>query len=602
MKGRIPQAFIDDLIARADIVDIIHSRVPLKKKGREYTACCPFHNEKTPSFTVSEAKQFYHCFGCGAHGTAIGFLMEYENLDFVEAIEQLAAEYHLEVPREGGGSRPQQQDERRALLDLLQQAKELYREELRKAPAAVEYLKNRGLVGEIARDYQLGFAPDDWQFLIGRLGDTPGRIQQLKSAGLVIESERGKTYDRFRNRVMFPIHDRRGNCIGFGGRIIGEGEPKYLNSPETPVFHKGQGLYGYHEARKSVRNLERLIVVEGYMDVVALAQNGIANAVATLGTATTQEQVLQLFRTVSEIVFCYDGDAAGRKAAWRALEQCLPVMRDGYHARFLFLPEGEDPDSLVREEGRDAFHRRLDTARPLSEFLFDELAGKHSLDSVEGRAALEKEAKTLLGRLPESVYADLMWSRLAELVGIDEKRLEADRTATHRPEPPARRAAAQRERPVRQSAMRDAIALLLQYPSVHAKCALPDAFGNADIEGMPLLYRIHELARDNPDITPAALLERFRDDPGMPILQKLMQRNIVGSDDLEQRTHIYRDAIRSLRRKLVEHRYESRARIIQQKIEQSGFQSLTGDEKREYQACLDALKRSDEDEAGEERE
>ena len=410
MAGRIPQSFIDDLIARADIVEVINARVPLKKKGREYSACCPFHNEKTPSFTVSEAKQFYHCFGCGAHGTAIGFLMEYENLDFVEAIETLAAEFQLEVPRENApdhGSHAR--DEKQPLYDILDKAAQLYLQQLRQSDRAVSYLKQRGLSGEIAKRYRLGYAPDSWHFLTEQLGDKAINIKQLKIAGMIVEKSSSKRYDRFRDRIMFPILDRRGRTIAFGGRILDQGEPKYLNSPETPIFHKGYELYGFYEARQAVRNLARIIVVEGYMDVVALAQNGIDYAVASLGTATTKDQIQKLFRSVHEVIFCYDGDRAGHKAAWRALENSLPIIRDGLEAKFLFLPDGEDPDSMVRKEGKDAFESRLKQAIPLSEFLFNKLLQEIDQDTMDGKARLAKNARPLLANLPDSVFRDLMY-------------------------------------------------------------------------------------------------------------------------------------------------------------------------------------------------
>ncbi|MDH3355677.1 MAG: DNA primase, partial [Chromatiales bacterium] len=348
MSGRIPQNFIDDLINRSDIVDVVDSRVPLKKAGREYQACCPFHNEKTPSFTVSPNKQFYHCFGCGAHGTVISFLMEYENLAFVEAIKELASDVGMEIPKSEGFSNPAPRIDKavtQSLYDVMGQANKFFQQQLRQHPQAgeaVDYLKQRGLSGEIARDFGIGYAPPGWDNLIKDLTPTP--TKQLFDAGLVIEKEgQGSFYDRFRERIMFPIHDQRGRVIAFGGRILGDGKPKYLNSPETDIFHKGKELYGLFEARQSLKQIDRLIVVEGYMDVVALAQFGVRNAVATLGTAVTEPHLNQLFRTCSEVIFCFDGDSAGRKAAWRGLENGLPLMQKGRQIRFLFLPDGEDP-------------------------------------------------------------------------------------------------------------------------------------------------------------------------------------------------------------------------------------------------------------------
>jgi len=405
MAGRIPQNFIDDLVSRADIVEIINARVPLKKKGKEYTACCPFHNEKTPSFTVSDSKQFYHCFGCGAHGTALGFFMEYENLDFVDAIEALAAEYNLDVPRENTGfTNGPTKDDKQPLYDIIAKASELFQQQLKSSDKAVDYLKQRGLTGDIAKTYNLGYAPEGWNFLTDNLGKDKTTIDTLVSTGLLVQKDGGKQYDRFRDRIIFPITDRRGRIIGFGGRVIDDGEPKYLNSPENAVFHKGLELYGLYETRKAVRKLERIIIVEGYMDVVALAQHGIEYAVASLGTATTKDQIQKTLRTVSEIIFCYDGDAAGLKAAWRALENTLPIIRDGQIVKFLFLPEKEDPDSMVRKEGKQDFEQRLDNATTLSDFLFDTLKKKTDINTMDGRAQLAESAKPLLALFSKISY------------------------------------------------------------------------------------------------------------------------------------------------------------------------------------------------------
>ncbi|MFP4181655.1 MAG: DNA primase, partial [Thiohalospira sp.] len=364
MAGRIPQNFIDDLVSRTDIVEVIGERVPLKRKGREYAACCPFHDERTPSFYVSPEKQFYHCFGCGAHGTALGFLMDYGHLSFPEAVEDLAGRLGLDVPREGDDGRPPAPD-RTPLYETLAAAADYYRAMLRRhdqARRAADYLKGRGVSGATARDYGLGFAPPGWRNLLPALGGGEETRKRLVEAGLLIERDDGGVHDRFRDRVIFPIHDHRGRPIAFGGRILGDGEPKYLNSPESPVFHKGRELYGLYEARRALRRLDRLLVVEGYMDVIALAGAGVHHAVATLGTATTADHLDRAFRLTGEVVFCFDGDRAGREAAWRALENALPVLRDGRSVRFLFLPEGEDPDTLVRREGGAAFGERENAA------------------------------------------------------------------------------------------------------------------------------------------------------------------------------------------------------------------------------------------------
>ncbi len=581
MAGRIPQSFIDDLIARADIVEVINARVPLKKKGREYTACCPFHNEKTPSFTVSETKQFYHCFGCGAHGTAIGFLMEYEHLDFVDAIETLAAEYHIEVPREDApASTSQARDEKQPLFDVLEQASQLYQQQLRNSERAIQYLKQRGLSGEIARRYKLGYAPEGWNFLLDNIGSNASNFKHLKAAGMLVEKSPGKRYDRFRDRIMFPILDRRGRTIAFGGRIIDEGEPKYLNSPETPIFHKGYELYGFYEARQTLRNLQRIVVVEGYMDVVALAQNGIEYAVASLGTATTKDQIQKLFRSVPQVIFCYDGDQAGHKAAWRALENTLPILRDGLEARFLFLPDGEDPDSMVRKEGKDAFEKRLENAAPLSEFLFDKLLNEIDTSSMDGKARLAKTARPLLSTIPESVFRDLMYKRLSELVGISDEKLQGERVpaeaekVNERPATPSRG-----NREVKQNATRDAIALLLQHPELAGETKLPDFFSTASIQGFSLLHALYQTARDNPAISSSALLERWRNKKDFEILQKLIQRNVFGTDEKAGQLAVFNDAIQRLIMKFNDERFE----ILEAKLRQGG---LSEAELEEYKSLL----------------
>jgi DNA primase len=581
MAGRIPQSFIDELIARADIVEVIDARVPLKKKGREYTACCPFHNEKTPSFTVSEAKQFYHCFGCGAHGTAIGFLMEYEHLDFVDAIETLAAEYHIEVPHEqSADSGSQTRNEKQPLYDVLDQAANLYQQQLRQSDRAILYLKQRGLSGEIARRYKLGYAPDSWNFLLDKLGNDSANIKNLKATGMLIEKSASKRYDRFRDRIMFPILDRRGRTIAFGGRIIDEGEPKYLNSPETTIFHKGYELYGFYEARQALRNLQRILVVEGYMDVVALAQNGIEYAVASLGTATTREQIQKLFRSVPEVIFCYDGDLAGHKAAWRALENSLPILRDGLSAKFLFLPDGEDPDSMVRKEGREAFESRLLNAIPLSDFLFDNLLQKIDISSMDGKAGLAKTARPLLAALPESIFRDLMYQRLAELVGVSDEKLKGEQ-ATSQPEPkqqqPIPRSRQNRE--IKQNALRDAIALLLQHPELGGEITVPDYFATASIQGFSLLHALYRTIISHPDISSSALLERWRGNKDFEIVQKLIQRNVFGTDEKTAQLAVLRDAIQSLNMKYRDARFE----ILDNKLKQGGLNTA---ELAEYKSLL----------------
>lgn len=424
MAGLIPQSFIDDLLNRSDIVEVVSSRIQLKKAGKNYTTCCPFHKEKTPSFSVSPDKQFYYCFGCGAGGNALGFIMDHDSLDFPQAVEDLAKRAGMEVPREesGPGRKPRQPVDS-PLYPLLDAAAEYYRQALKSHPArkaAVEYLKSRGLSGVIARDFSLGFAPPGWDNLIKHLGGDSLQHKAMLDAGLLIEnSETGRSYDRFRDRVMFPIRDSRGRIIAFGGRVLGDDKPKYLNSPETPVFHKGQELYGLYEARKTNRDLDEIMVVEGYMDVIALAQQGLRNAVATLGTATSDEHLKRLFRVVPSVLFCFDGDAAGRKAAWRALESTLPNLQDGRRARFLFLPDGEDPDSLVRHEGTDAFRARIQQqAQPLADYFFQQLSEEADPRSLEGKAHLATLAAPLIEKIPGANLRTLMRQRLGEITGL----------------------------------------------------------------------------------------------------------------------------------------------------------------------------------------
>ncbi|MGO3028794.1 DNA primase [Pseudomonas helleri] len=424
MAGLIPQSFIDDLLNRTDIVDVVSSRVQMKKAGKNYTACCPFHKEKTPSFSVSPDKQFYYCFGCGAGGNALGFIMDHDNLDFPQAVEELAKAAGMEISREEGGrSHKPRQPTDSPLYPLLTAAADFYRQALKSHPArkvAVEYLKGRGLTGEIARDFGLGFAPPGWDNLFKHLSNDTLQQKAMIDAGLLVENaETGKRYDRFRDRVMFPIRDSRGRIIAFGGRVLGDDKPKYLNSPETPVFHKGQELYGLFEARKFNRSLDEIIVVEGYMDVIALAQQGLRNAVATLGTATSEEHMKRLFRVVPSVLFCFDGDQAGRNAAWRALEATLSCLQDGRRARFLFLPEGEDPDTLVRSEGTDAFKARINQhAQPLADYFFQQLTEEADPRSLEGKAHMVTLAAPLIDKVPGANLRTLMRQRLTEITGL----------------------------------------------------------------------------------------------------------------------------------------------------------------------------------------
>ena len=519
MTGRIPEKFVDELLARIDIVDVIDSRVPLRRAGKDYKACCPFHEEKTPSFTVSQDKQFYHCFGCGVHGSAIGFLMEYERLSFPEAVEELAARAGLAIPRE---SRPVAQaasgvpGDLALLGELLSHADRYYRRQLREHPqasVAVSYLKARGLSGEIAAEFGLGFAPDGWDNLVRALGGTAATEDALVAAGLAARKEGGKPYDRFRGRIMFPIHDYRGRIIGFGGRVFAQGEPKYLNSPETPLFHKGRELYGLFRARDALRRENRVLVVEGYMDVVALAQFGFDYAVATLGTATTREHLDRLFRYAPEVVFCFDGDRAGREAAWRALVNAMPVLHEGRQISFLFLPDGEDPDTLIRKEGLEAFVARLRTAVSLPDYLFQTLAAEVDLGRLDGRARLVELARPLLSNVPQGALRELMLARLAEISHLAPQKLSKlieEASTPARQGTPAGRAVCPDAGGV-PSLVKTALALLLQHPRLGRLVGDPQPFLALDGKGIPLLVDLMRLLTDQPELKTGAILEHFRD-------------------------------------------------------------------------------------------
>jgi len=525
MAGRIPKQFIDELLTRTDIVDVIDARVPLKKAGKDYKACCPFHEEKTPSFTVSTDKQFYHCFGCGAHGSAIGFLMDYDHLGFVEAVEELAARAGLPVPKEAGVVSGQEKNGSADLLEMLHEASRFYRNQLRDHPQAglaVDYLKQRGITGEIAHEFGLGYAPDGWDNLLRALGKDDSRRDKLVRAGLAVKKEGGGYYDRFRDRIMFPIEDYRGRVVAFGGRILAQGDPKYLNSPETPLFHKGRELYGLFHARAAIKRENRVLVVEGYLDVVALAQFGIDHVVATLGTATTREHLERLFRHAPEVIFCFDGDRAGRDAAWRALENTLPAMREGRQVSFLFLPEAEDPDSYVRKEGRDAFLSRLNKAIPLPEYFFDILSRQVDLGRLDGRARLVELARPLLSKMPSGVLRQMMLDRLAVVSRMDSEKLSAMAVNPVTPATAAKVPSFQPGKPIEPpSILRRAIALVLQNPRLAAKVPDVSAWTALGMPGMPLFIEMLEILKRSPNSNTALIIENFRDSDYQHHLVKL---------------------------------------------------------------------------------
>lgn len=533
MSVKIPQEFIDNVLNRVDIVEIINSKITLKKVGQNFVANCPFHNERTPSFTVNQHKQFYYCFGCGATGSAIGFLMDYERLNFREAIEHLSRQSGLELPKESNA-------EKNIYIDLhpsyeiLAQADIWFRRQLRihkHAPTAINYLKTRGLTGQIAKDYGLGYAPPGWDELRQALGVDAAMLQILVQNGLLIE-KLGQYHDRFRDRIMFPIRDRQGRTIGFGGRVLGEDKPKYLNSPETPLFHKGQELYGLFEARRTMHHIEQLLVVEGYMDVIALAQFNIHYAVATLGTATTIKHIEILFRICNRLIFCFDGDQAGQQAAWRAANVVLPVSGAGREIKFLLLPEGEDPDSYVRKIGTTAFEQQLSQAQPLSEVIFAHLSANLDLNSIDGKARLVEQARPVIEQIPTGIYRDLLFAHLEKLTGLSITAINStwqkSKSRSHFLK------IAKGKTPL--TLARRAIALILQHPPL-ATLALtcPTEWQSLQQHDINLLVQLINILQLQPNLTTAVLVERWRDTPEFAEINHLVQYGLQDSDaDLHQ--------------------------------------------------------------------
>ncbi|MDB5968573.1 MAG: primase [Hydrocarboniphaga sp.] len=580
MAGLIPQSFIHDLLARTDIVEVISSRLELKRAGREYKALSPFSNEKSASFFVSPTKQFFHCFSSGKHGNAVGFLMEYDRLTFVEAVEELAKRAGLEVPREGGGA-----FERLVLdgpLDALAAAERFFREQLRKQPIAIEYLKKRGLSGDTAKAFGIGFAPDSWDALT-KFFDNP--LHAIE-AGLLIPKDDGKAYDRFRNRVMFPIRDTRGRVIGFGGRTLGNDPAKYLNSPETPLFHKGRNLFGLYEAKQSVKSeLPHLLVVEGYMDVVMLAQHGIHTAVATLGTATTREQLALLYKSTRKIVFCFDGDRAGRSAAWRALEQALPEVHGDRECLFMFLPEGHDPDTLVQEIGADTFRERIGEAMTLSAFLLGELAKQANMATLDGRAKLAALARPHLEKLRPGPLQTLMIDELARMTRLRREDFAPSSSGNHNA-PPDRQAHAERANSRSSASMvesgatrpvRRALQLLLERPDLADSVANTEQLLSADVPGIPALVEALEFFHENPGANGGQLLEYWRGTPKAAALERLMRQEMSLDDAGIE--HEFADAIRHLQQKALRSRLdqlfaEARVRTLT-RAEAAEAESLT---------------------------
>lgn len=560
MAGRIPQSFIDDLLARVDLVDVVDSRVKLKKTGKNYSACCPFHNENTPSFTVSPDKQFYYCFGCGASGSALKFVMEFDGLSFPDAVEKLATNAGIEVPREQVSFEARQEQQHQPLFEHMKRASDFYQQMLRnhaQKNQAVSYLQKRGLSGQAAKFFAIGYAPQGWDNLQQQLAaDNKEYIKQLISCGMLIEKEDGRTYDRFRDRIMFPIRDARGRVIAFGGRVLGDEKPKYLNSPETPIFQKGRELYGLYEARKIRQKLTRFIIVEGYMDVVALAEFGIHYAVATLGTATSEHHLRRLFKIVPEVIFCFDGDQAGRTAAARAMETVLPLLEDGLQARFLFLPDDEDPDTLIRSEGKEAFEQRLNQSDHLPEFLFDHLKAQVDYDTLDGKARLDQLAAPLINRLPQGMLRELMTKKLKEDTGIDSHALAKLETDTPAPskqtQPPAEPLPYidQREYSLAEASDQShpltekALLCLVKCPSFAEQIHIPDASAIDHCEH--LLLAVARQLKDTPQQSSLGLLVSSIGKPYKDELERIantdMQDGFVPSAAIITRVFQYMEA------------------------------------------------------------
>lgn len=580
MSGHIPRSFIDDLLARLDIVDIVDARVKLKKKGKNYGACCPFHNEKTPSFSVSQEKQFYHCFGCGVHGNAIDFIMEFERLEFVEAIEELASYLSLDVPREerngsvSSGPRANT-EQKRNLYDLMGSISQFYRSQLKQSANkhAIEYLKDRGLSGEIVQKFGIGFVADEWDAVRKNFGQQKDAQEMLVTGGMLIENDNGNRYDRFRGRVMFPIRDRRGRVIGFGGRVIGDGTPKYLNSPETPIFHKGKELYGLYEVLQAYREPPQVLVVEGYMDVVALAQYGVDYSVASLGTSTTGDHLQMLFRQTSTVVCCYDGDRAGREAAWRALENALSYLKSGNVLKFLFLPDGEDPDSYIRQFGKEAFEKEVQNATPLSEYLFTNLTSQVKVGSNEGKAALAALATPLIEKVPDNFLQAQLFKILGERTGVFME------NKTHKK--PQNQPTAQPHKEIKRTPMREVIALLIQNPSYADMVPDLSSVIELTLPGLSLLIEVLDKCRGNPHISTGQLLEHWRNNKHEALLSRLASWEIPLDEDNQE--DLFLDSLDKILAQCVEKQIEN----LQAKARSIG---LSAEEKRELLALMLDLK------------
>jgi len=579
MAGKIPRNFIDDLLARTDIVDLIDSKVGLKKAGKDYQACCPFHNEKSPSFTVSQDKQFYHCFGCGANGNAISFVMEYDKLEFVDAIEELASLLNLDVPREQGGSNGPERTaaQKRSDYDLMLHAARFYQHQLKhhsNSEAVIDYVKGRGLSGATVKKFMIGYAPSEWEGLCQQLGRNQEQKEQLVELKLASEKTPGKQFDFFRDRLMFPIRDKRGRVIAFGGRVMKADQgPKYLNSPETRIFHKGFELYGLYEAKQAHKKLDHVLIVEGYMDVVALAEQGIEYAVAALGTATTSEHMHTLFRTTDKVICCYDGDRAGKDAAWRALENALPYLNDGKALHFVFLPDGEDPDSLVQQEGKAAFEQRLENADDFTKVLFNKLSKEIDLTLDSGKAKLLSAALPLIEKIPSEFYQENILEQLGRLIGRTREQLN-----NHLKTPKQQQAI---ERKFKITPMRQAIGILIQHPNLAKSVPyLPD-LAQMNIAGIGLLLRLQHQALQKDGITTAQILESFRGtDDYEPLTKLATWQHQINEERLET---VFQNTFKFIEDQCLNYRLETL--LIKDKT-----QGLNSDERLECHLLMTALK------------
>ena len=579
MAGLIPQNFIDDLIARVDIVEIMGSRIQIKKAGKEFKAVCPFHDDSNPSLTISPSKGFYHCFSCGAHGTAVGFLMNYEHLSFIEAIESLASSLGVEIPYE---QNQQPIKKNNNLYDLLAEIQAHYQLLLKKNSGAIEYLKNRGITGDVAKRFNVGFAPPGWRNILDKYGTSKNGISELLKLGLIIQKDNNNYYDRFRERIMFPIRDNRGRYIGFGGRILNQEQPKYLNSPETPLFHKGRELYGLYECQQALRNIQRIVVVEGYMDVISLAQHGIDYAVASMGTATTDDHFNRLFRLTDYIYFCFDGDQAGLDAAWRALKNALPHVREGRQIKFVFLPEKDDPDTYVKKNSATAFEKELDDGLDLSDFLIEKLAKDIDMKSIDGRARLAEKTKPLINQIPEGIFKELILEKLSEAIGLSTAKL--NKLLVNQDYQLARNGRSRiiSKLPKKKlkggpSVIKKAITLILNYPSI-ANDITHEKIGKNAKPGVEILKKLITTIQEKPQITTAGLIELWRDDPEGKFLGQLAISELPENEDFNAKDEL-QDCLHQIMRD------NHKARITHLINKQSNNE-LASDEKKELKDLI----------------